>query len=64
MNYTIFILVSNQTLQRVLTASVNRCMEIRMSAPSVASPVMAEFGGRVPESNAWSVVLSLCGVVL
>ena len=37
--------ISTQTLHRVLTASVDRCVEKR-SGPSVIQPVTAEFGGR------------------
>ena len=38
-------LISTQTFHRVLTASVDSWMEIK-SDPSVASPILAEFGGR------------------
>ena len=48
-------IISTQTFRRALTASVDRRMEIK-SAPSVAYPVLEEYGGRVPESEAWSVV--------
>ena len=47
-------LINTQTFPRALTASVDRCVEIK-GAPSVASPVTAESGKRVPESDAWSV---------
>ena len=36
---------STQTFRRALTASVDSCAEIK-SAPSVAYPNLAEFGGR------------------
>jgi len=38
-------LISTQTFLKALTASVDSCAEIK-SAPSVASPILAEFGGR------------------
>ena len=48
-------LICTQTFRRALTASVpDRCTEIR-SVPSAALPIMAESGGRVPKSEAWSV---------
>ena len=37
--------ISTQTFRRALTASVDSCAEIK-SAPSVASPNLAAFGGR------------------
>ena len=37
-------LISTQTFRRALTASVDSCAEIK-SAPSVAQPNLAEFGG-------------------
>ena len=43
-------LVSTQTFRRALTASVDNSVEIR-SAPSVT--IMADFGGKVAESEAW-----------
>ena len=44
-HYVASSLVSTQTFRRVLTASVENHTEIK-SAPSVAQPVLAEFGGR------------------
>ena len=38
-------LISNPIFRRALTASVGSCTEIK-SAPSVAYPVLAVFGGR------------------
>ena len=50
-------LISTQTFRRALTASVNSGAEVK-SVPSLAEPILAEFGGRkVPESDARSVGL-------
>ena len=38
-------LISTETFRKALTASVDSCAEIK-SAPSVAYPNLAEFGGR------------------
>ena len=38
-------LISTRTFRKALTASVDSCAEIK-SAPSVAEPFVAEFGGR------------------
>ena len=46
--------ISTRTFRRGLTASVDSCMEIK-SAPSVASPNLAEFGGRCQKA-----VLGVC----
>ena len=43
--YVAYSLISTQTFRKALTASVDRCAEIK-SAPSVAYPILAEFGGR------------------
>ena len=43
-------LFSTQNLQRALTVSVDNCVEIK-SAPSLASPMLAEFGGGSQKAN-------------